>query len=214
MQLAGLKAGEQASTQQHSGCEPGLGPGYCVDKAPSSTTNAGRRSDTLPLLHAGIAGRPGSLRVDGLIREPGSVEHAGEAQGRERVDREFRSILMAAVIGAAAFVRSEPEIVGFLTGVDSEGYTSDGAIFGLPGQPRMPEVFITGVFGAMELVLWVARVVIVLFIVMAVTMLRVEEPAPAGKPAATLARYIKQSQHYTVPMFGSKKPEKTCGPKG
>ena len=91
----------------------------------------------------------------------------------------FRSILMAAVIGALLLFAA-PEIVGFLTGVDSEGYTSDGAIFGLPGQPRMPEVFITGVFGAMELVLWVARVVIVLFIVMAVTMLRVEEPAPAG----------------------------------
>ena len=90
----------------------------------------------------------------------------------------FRSILMAAVIGALLLFAA-PELVGFLTGVDAQGYTSDG-VFGLPGQPRMPEVFITSVFGVLQLVLWIARVVIVLFILMAVIMLRVEEPAPTG----------------------------------
>ena len=92
----------------------------------------------------------------------------------------YRSILTAAVI-ACLLLFAAPELVGFLTGVDSEGYTSDGAVFGLgAGHPRIPEVFITGLVGVLQLVLWISRVVIVLFIVMAVIMLRVQEPAPAG----------------------------------
>ena len=99
----------------------------------------------------------------------------------------YRSILTAAVI-ACLLLFATPTLVGFLTGVDSEGYTSDGAIFGLPGQPRMPEVFITSVFGVLQPVLWIARVVIVLFIVMAVVMLRM--------PRQTYAPASRQQRHY------------------
>ena len=91
----------------------------------------------------------------------------------------YRSILTAAVIGALLLFAA-PEIVGMLTGVDSEGYVKEGSMFGIPGQPRVPEVFTEKVVSVLEVVLWLARVVIVLFIVMAVVMLRIEEPAPAG----------------------------------
>ena len=91
----------------------------------------------------------------------------------------FRSILMAAVIGALLLFAA-PEVVNMLTGVDLEGYVKEGSLFGIPGQPRVPEVFTGKVFDVLQIVLWVARVVIVLFIVMAVIMLRIEEPAPAS----------------------------------
>ena len=97
----------------------------------------------------------------------------------ESIDK-YRSVLTAAVIGALLLFAA-PELVGFLTGVDSEGYMSDGGVFSLgSGHPRIPEVFVTNVFSAFQFVLWIARVVIVLFIVMGVIMLRVQEPAPAG----------------------------------
>ena len=91
----------------------------------------------------------------------------------------FRSILMAAVIGALLLFAA-PEIVNMLSGVDAEGYVKEGSLFGIPGQPRVPEVFTGKVFDVLQIVLWVARVVVVLFIVMAVIMLRVEKPAPAS----------------------------------
>ena len=91
----------------------------------------------------------------------------------------YRNMLMAAVIGALLLFVA-PVIVGMLTGVDSEGYVQEGSLFGIPGQPRIPEVFTSSVLGIMEIVLWLARVVIVLFIVVAVVMLRVQEPVPAG----------------------------------
>ena len=91
----------------------------------------------------------------------------------------YRNMLMAAVIGALLLFAA-PVIVGMLTGLDSEGYVQEGSMFGIPGQPRVPEVFTSNVLGVMEVVLWLARVVIVLFIVMAVIMLRVQEPVPAG----------------------------------
>ena len=93
----------------------------------------------------------------------------------------YRSLVVAAVI-ACLLLFAAPEIVGFLTGIDSEGYTSDGAIFGLPGQPRVPDVFIDKVFDVLQLVLWVARVVIVLFIAVSVVMLRLQEPDTARRP--------------------------------
>ena len=83
----------------------------------------------------------------------------------------YRSILMAAVIGALLLFAA-PELVGFLTGVDEEGYVQEGSLFGIPGQPRIPLAFTTSVLAVMEIVLWLARVVIVLFIVIAVIMLR------------------------------------------
>ena len=91
----------------------------------------------------------------------------------------YRSILMAAVIGALLLFAA-PVMVGMLTGIDSEGYVKEGSLFGIPGQPRIPAVFTASVLGVLEIVLWLARVVIILFIVMAVIMLRVQEPVPAG----------------------------------
>ena len=91
----------------------------------------------------------------------------------------YRSILMAAVIGALLLFAA-PEIVGMLSGVDSEGYVKEDSLVGISGQPRLPEVFTDSVLEVLQLVLWIARVVIVLFIVMAVIMLRIEKPAPAS----------------------------------
>ena len=91
----------------------------------------------------------------------------------------FQSILIAAVIGALLLFAA-PEIVNMLTGVDEAGYVKEGSLFGIPGQPRVPEVFTGKVMDVLQIVLWVARVVIVLFVVMAVVMLRVKEPATAG----------------------------------
>ena len=101
----------------------------------------------------------------------------------------FRSILMAAVIGALLLFAA-PTLVGFLTGVDAQGYMSDGGIFSLgSGHPQIPEVFVTNVFSAFQFVLWIARVIIILFIVMSVIMLRVQEPAPAGLRSGQLTKY-------------------------
>ena len=83
----------------------------------------------------------------------------------------FRSILMAAVIGALLLFAA-PTLVGFLTGLDEEGYVQEGSLFGIPGQPRVPLAFTTSVLAVMDIVMWIARVIIILFIVMAVIMLR------------------------------------------
>ena len=81
----------------------------------------------------------------------------------------------------ALLLFAAPDLVGFLTGVDAQGYTSDGGVFSLgSGHPKIPDVFVTNVFSAFQFVLWIARVIIILFIVMGVVMLRMQEPAPVG----------------------------------
>ena len=100
----------------------------------------------------------------------------------------YRSILMAAVIGALLLFAA-PTLVGFLTGVDSEGYTSDGGVFSLgSGHPPIPDVFVTKVFNAFQFVLWIARVIIILFIVISIIMLRM--------PRQTYAQAGRQQRHY------------------
>ena len=50
--------------------------------------------------------------------------------------KNFVRILMAAVLGALLLFAA-PILVGFLTGLDEEGYVQEGSLFGIPGQPRV-----------------------------------------------------------------------------
>ena len=89
----------------------------------------------------------------------------------EAIDK-YDSILRAAVIGAI-LVFVAPFLVSYLTGIDTEtGEIAEEALFAISGQPTLLGVFLDSVRMIYQTVFWLARVVIVLFIVMSVIMLR------------------------------------------
>ena len=120
--------------------------------------------------------------------------------------QKFQGMLMAAVIGGLLLFIA-PVLVVYITGVDlvdadgdpitnadGDPLTAEQALFALPDQGNLPPEFATKVNSIFELVIWVARVVVVLFIVMAVIMLQMprqtylpaipqKQPALISKPA-------------------------------
>ena len=112
--------------------------------------------------------------------------------------QKFQGMLMAAVIGGLLLFIA-PVLVVYITGValvDEEGkeLTAEQALFALPDEGNLPPEFADKVNSIFNLVLWIARVIVVLFIVMAVIMLRMprqihapaipqKQPALISKPA-------------------------------
>ena len=108
--------------------------------------------------------------------------------------QKFQGMLMAAIIGGLLLFIA-PVMVVYITGVDvADGQTAEQALFALPDESQLPEEFTLKVNSIFELVIWVARVVVVLFIVMAVIMLQMprqtyapatpqKQPALISKPA-------------------------------
>ena len=112
--------------------------------------------------------------------------------------QKFQGMLMAAIIGGLLLFIA-PVLVVYITGVDlvdSDGktLTAEQALFALPDEGNLPPEFADKVNSIFDLVLWVARVIVVLFIVMAVIMLQMprqtylpatqqKQPALISKPA-------------------------------
>ena len=89
--------------------------------------------------------------------------------------QKFQGMLMAAIIGGLLLFIA-PVMVVYITGVEvDEGETAEKALFALPDESELPEEFTSKVNSIFELVIWVARVVVVLFIVMAVIMLQMPD---------------------------------------
>ena len=89
----------------------------------------------------------------------------------ESIDK-YDSILRAAIIGALLLFAA-PFLVSYLTGIDVEsGEIAEEALFMISNQQPLPDVFLEKVTAVYQIVLWIGRVVIVLFIVMSVIMLR------------------------------------------
>ena len=108
--------------------------------------------------------------------------------------QKFQGMLMAAIIGGLLLFIA-PVLVVYITGVDlvdSEGktLTAEQALFALPDEGNLPPEFADKVNSIFELVIWVARVIVVLFIVMAVIMLQM--------PRQTYAPAIQQKQPATI----------------
>ena len=118
--------------------------------------------------------------------------------------QKYQGMLMAAIIGGLLLFIA-PIMVVYITGtgVDEDGnaltdedgnaLTAEQALFALPDE-SLPEEFRDKVNSVFLLVMWVARVIVVLFIVMAVIMLQMprqtyppavqqKQPAPISKPA-------------------------------
>ena len=117
--------------------------------------------------------------------------------------QKFQGMLMAAVIGGLLLFIA-PVLVVYIAGVDMEGHdTAEQALFALPeseGQ-SLPEEFTEKVNAIFDLVIWIARVIVVLFIVMAVIMLQMprqtyvpaipqKQPALISKPAGSAMRAV------------------------
>ena len=120
--------------------------------------------------------------------------------------QKFQGMLMAAIIGGLLLFIA-PVMVVYITGVDlldedgnpltnedGDPLTAEQALFAMPDASNLPPEFTTKVNSIFDLVLWVARVVVVLFIVMAVIMLQMprqtyapatpqKQPALISKPA-------------------------------
>ena len=120
--------------------------------------------------------------------------------------QKFQGMLMAAIIGGLLLFIA-PVMVVYITGVDlvdedgnpltnenGDPLTAEQALFALPDESNLPKEFTSKVNSIFELVIWVARVVVVLFIVMAVIMLQMprqthppaiqqKRPALISKPA-------------------------------
>ena len=78
--------------------------------------------------------------------------------------QKFQGMLMAAIIGGLLLFIA-PVMVVYIAGVDTEGHdTAEQALFALPDEGNLPEEFTTKVNSIFDLVIWVARVVVVLFI--------------------------------------------------
>ena len=91
-----------------------------------------------------------------------------ESESIEKYD----SILRNAIIGALLLFAA-PFLVSYLTGIDMEtGEVTEEALFAISGQQPLPDVFLDSVKVAYQIVLWIARVIIILFIVVSVIMLR------------------------------------------
>ena len=106
--------------------------------------------------------------------------------------QKFQGMLMAAIIGGLLLFIA-PVMVVYITGVEvDEGETAEKALFALPDESELPEEFTSKVNSIFELVIWVARVVVVLFIVMAVIMLQMPRqtyaPAIQQKPPAIISK--------------------------
>ena len=110
--------------------------------------------------------------------------------------QKFQGMLMAAIIGGLLLFIA-PVLVVYITGVDlvdSEGktLTAEQALFALPDEGNLPPEFADKVNSIFELVIWVARVIVVLFIVMAVIMLQMPRqtyaPVDPQKPPALISK--------------------------
>ena len=87
--------------------------------------------------------------------------------------QKFQGMLMAAIIGGLLLFIA-PVLVVYITDSGVEGKTAEQALFSLPqseGQ-QLPEEFTLKVNAIFDLVMWVARIIVVMFIVMAVIMLQ------------------------------------------
>ena len=84
--------------------------------------------------------------------------------------QKYQGMLMAAVIGGLLLFIA-PVLVVYITGSGVEGKTAEQALFALPDESNLPPEFADKVSSIFDLVMWVARVIVVLFIVMAVIML-------------------------------------------
>ena len=85
--------------------------------------------------------------------------------------QKYQGMLMAAIIGGLLLFIA-PVLVVYITGVEIVGdQTAEDALFALPDESNLPDAFTTKVNSIFVLVIWVARIVVVLFIVMAVIML-------------------------------------------
>ena len=116
--------------------------------------------------------------------------------------QKFQGMLMAAIIGGLLLFIA-PVMVVYITGVDlvdedgdplldedGNPLTAEKALFALPDESSLPAEFTSKVNSVFELVIWVARVVVVLFIVMAVIMLQM--------PRQTYAPAVQQKQPATI----------------
>ena len=91
-----------------------------------------------------------------------------ESESIEKYDSMLRNAIIGAILVFAA-----PFLVSSLTGIDTEsGEIAEEAMFALSGQPTLPGVFLDSVKAIYQTVFWLARVVIVLFIIISVIMLR------------------------------------------
>ena len=118
--------------------------------------------------------------------------------------QKYQGMLMAAIIGGLLLFIA-PIMVVYITGVDlldedgdplldddGNPLTAEKALFQLPNESELPPEFSSKVNSVFELVMWVARVVVVLFIVMAVIMLQMPRqtypPAVQQKPPAQISK--------------------------
>ncbi len=107
--------------------------------------------------------------------------------------QKFQGMLMAAVIGALLLFIA-PVLVVYITDSGIDGKTAEQALFTIPtseGQ-SLPADFVEKVSAIFDLVLWVAKIIVVLFIVMAVIMLQMPRqtyaPVDPQKPPALISK--------------------------
>lgn len=79
----------------------------------------------------------------------------------------YSSMLMAAIIGALVLFLA-PILVAYITGVDD--------IFAPPDDANLPAEIEDKINEIFQVVLWLARIIVVMFIVLAVILLRVRAP--------------------------------------
>ena len=108
--------------------------------------------------------------------------------------QKFQGMLMAAVIGALLLFIA-PVLVVYITGTDmAADQTAEQALFAIPeseGQ-SLPADFVEKVSTIFDLVMWLAKIIVVLFIVMAVIMLQMPRqtyaPVDPQKPPALISK--------------------------